>query len=146
MGKLTAGEVIRLIASSPIILDVQGQPPVAQSRFTGETTAPLHVHQEGKKMSSHALQTWAEAFRAGLLNAVQHVLEGKPADRPLDESDLARIEHIFDSEREMVRNNRDVFSRINAEHVPDLLQVTSEISNQMKRVIASAAQSADMAS
>lgn len=144
MRKLTAGEVIRLIASSPITLGVQGQPPVAQSRVIGEAIAQPPVYQG--KMSPHAMQTWAEAFRAGLLDAVQHVLKGKPADRPLDDVDLARITSVLDAEREIVRNNRGVFSRINADHVPDLLHVTSEISEQMKKVIASAARSTDMAS
>lgn len=140
MEKLTAGELIRLIESSPVSFNDQGRPQssLRKELIGGMELSAMFTKNNPKGMNSHAMHAWMGTYRAGLLRAVRKTLNGKPMHQPLDEADLVRITAVLESEREIVRNNMPVFNKINPDHPDTMVQVASQMTDQLKRVITEA--------
>lgn len=139
MEKLTAGALIRLIESSPFSFNDQGRPQSSPKKIANGVELPgMFARTSPKGMSVHALKTWVETYREGLLRSVRQSLNGKPMHQPLDEADLTRIAAILEAEREIVRNNLFEFNRINPDHPDTMLQVASQVTDQIKQAITEA--------
>ena len=156
MGNLTAGEAIKLIEDFSIspsdIAQVQqsqgfgqGERPVGGINFL----RPYMGTKKKERVSSHAVDTWIQLFRDDAVEAVRQLLAGIPANQPLNEADLNRVQEVLKSRSAVVEANLPLFHKINPDHSVAVLKVASLVFGQLKQVIRQAAShqpdTADMA-
>ncbi|MDO8469375.1 MAG: hypothetical protein Q7S29_06500 [Candidatus Peribacter sp.] len=145
MGKLTVGDVLRLIETSPIVSLATGEAGNAQTQsgqpHTPAEAALLQRMISEKVVSVQTVQTLIESSRVVALEAVRKSLTDFPSNQPLDEIQLARIQSALESQSAVVRRNRSTFQRINPKHSEAVLSVSSLVSVQLSRAIADAMRS-----
>lgn len=158
MRNLTAGEAIQLIEDFSVspsdIAQVWQSQDLDQSDGPSGGFAFLKRYlgtkkNEKERVSAHSVSVWIQSFHDGALEAVKQSLAGIPANQPLNEADLSRVQEALKSRSAVVEANLPLFHKINPAHSSAVLKVATLVFGQLKQVIRQAAShqpdTADMA-